>query len=87
MKALPLIEYHPERSLGAIFRLKKPRTVTLLFGTGKMVLVGAKSERQASDSFFSRGFHYFPKYLKMCVPLSPILILDVEKPLAYTLIR
>jgi len=32
---------------GAIFRLRKPKTVTLLFGTGKMVCVGAKSEKEA----------------------------------------
>ena len=47
VKALPFIEYNPKRFPGAVFRLKKPRTVTLLFGTGKMVSVGAKSEKEA----------------------------------------
>jgi len=62
VKALPFIEYHPERFPGAIFRLKKPRTVTLLFSTGKMVSVGAKSESQArsavkSDQGFEERWH------------------------------
>ena len=47
VKALPFLEYRPEQFPGAVFRLKKPRTVTLLFGTGKLVCVGAKSEKEA----------------------------------------
>jgi len=45
--AFPSVEYHHERFPGAVFRLKKPRTVMLLFGTGRMVCVGAKSENEA----------------------------------------
>jgi len=47
VKALPFTEYNPKRFPDAVFRLKKPRTITLLFGTGKMVSVGAKSEKEA----------------------------------------
>ena len=43
VKAFPSVEYRPGRFPGAIFRLRKPRAVALLFGTGKMVCVGAKS--------------------------------------------
>ncbi|MCK4313442.1 TATA box-binding protein [Candidatus Bathyarchaeota archaeon] len=48
--AFPFVEYHHERFPGAVFRLKKPRTATLLFTTGKMVCVGAKSENEAKKA-------------------------------------
>ncbi len=38
----PDVEYHPERFPGAVFRLKNPKTSTLLFSTGKMVNTGSK---------------------------------------------
>ena len=43
----PDVEYHPEQFPGAVFRLKNPKTATLLFGSGKMVCTGAKSEELA----------------------------------------
>ena len=43
-KKFPDVEWHPEQFPGAVFRLKNPKTATLLFGTGKMVCTGAKSE-------------------------------------------
>ena len=43
----PDVEYHPEQFPGAVFRLKSPKTATLLFGSGKMVCTGAKSEELA----------------------------------------
>ena len=43
-KKFPDVEYHPEQFPGAVFRLKDPLTATLLFGSGKMVCTGAKSE-------------------------------------------
>ena len=46
-KKFPAVEYHPEQFPGAVFRLKTPRTATLLFGSGKMVCTGAKSEEMA----------------------------------------
>ena len=30
-----------------VYRLKKPKTATLIFSSGKMVCTGSKSERQA----------------------------------------
>lgn len=43
----PDTEYHPEQFPGLVFRLKSPRTATLIFRTGKMVCTGAKSEDMA----------------------------------------
>ncbi len=46
-KKFPDVEYHPEQFPGAVFRLKTPKTATLLFSTGKMVCTGSKSEAMA----------------------------------------
>jgi len=47
VRAFPGVEYRPESFPGLVFRLKKPKTATLIFRSGKMVCTGAKSERQA----------------------------------------
>ena len=41
------VEYHPEQFPGLVFRLKIPKTATLIFSSGKMVCTGAKSEELA----------------------------------------
>ncbi|MCH8904528.1 MAG: TATA box-binding protein, partial [Bacteroidetes bacterium] len=46
-KKFPDTEYHPEQFPGAVFRLKSPKTATLLFSTGKMVCTGSKSSELA----------------------------------------
>jgi transcription initiation factor TFIID TATA-box-binding protein len=46
VKAFPSVEYRPEQFPGLIFRLKKPKTATLIFHSGKMVCTGAKSKKQ-----------------------------------------
>lgn len=46
-KKFPDVEYHPEQFPGAVFRLRNPKTATLLFSSGKMVCTGAKSEELA----------------------------------------
>ena len=43
----PLAEYYPEKFPGLVFRIKKPKTVMLIFRTGKMVCTGAKSGNDA----------------------------------------
>ena len=43
----PNVEYRPETFPGLAFKLKKPKSCTLLFKTGKMVCTGTKSEREA----------------------------------------
>ncbi|MBS3926320.1 MAG: TATA-box-binding protein [Nitrosarchaeum sp.] len=49
-KKFPKVEYNPEQFPGAVFRLSKPRTATLLFRTGKMVCTGSKSEEMAKNA-------------------------------------
>ena len=46
-KKFPDVEWHPDTFPGAVFRLRSPRTATLLFRTGKMVCTAAKSEEMA----------------------------------------
>lgn len=46
----PLTEYNPEQFPGLVFRLKNPRTATLIFRTGKMVCTGAKSEEMSVEA-------------------------------------
>jgi len=45
-KAFPLAEYKPTVFPGLVFRLKKPKTTTLIFASGKMVCTGGKSEKE-----------------------------------------
>jgi len=47
VKAFPAVDYRPKRFPGLVFKLKRPRTTILIFGTGKMVCTGAQSERDA----------------------------------------
>jgi len=47
VKSFPTVEYRPEQFPGLVFRLKKPKTATLIFSSGKMVCTGAKSEKEA----------------------------------------
>src|SRR5512137_525699 len=44
--ALDGAEYEPEQFPGLIYRLKEPKTATLLFRSGKVVCTGAKSLEQ-----------------------------------------
>ena len=46
-KGYPGVEYRPEQFPGLVFRLKKPKTATLIFNSGKMVCTGAKSEKES----------------------------------------
>ena len=43
VRAFPTAEYQPDRFPGLVYRLKKPSVVILVFGTGKLVVAGAKS--------------------------------------------
>jgi transcription initiation factor TFIID TATA-box-binding protein len=43
----PDVEYNPDIFPGAVFRLKNPKSSTLLFSTGKMVCTGTKSKESA----------------------------------------
>ena len=43
----PDVEYHPDQFPGLVFRIKTPKTATLIFTSGKMVCTGAKSEKMS----------------------------------------
>jgi transcription initiation factor TFIID TATA-box-binding protein len=47
VKWYPSVEYRPEQFPGLVFRLKRPKTATLIFNSGKMVCTGAKSEKES----------------------------------------
>ena len=47
VKGFPGVEYRPEQFPGLVFRIKRPKTATLIFNSGKMVCTGAKSEKEA----------------------------------------
>ena len=47
VKGYPGVEYRPEQFPGLVFRLKRPKTATLIFSTGKMVCTGAKSGKES----------------------------------------
>ncbi len=47
VRIFPGVEYRPEQFPGLVYRLRKPKTATLIFSSGKMVCTGAKSESQA----------------------------------------
>ncbi|MBA7680991.1 Ribonuclease HIII [subsurface metagenome] len=50
MKIFRNVKYRPKRFPGLVFRLKQPKTATLIFSTGKMVCTGAKSEKMAKSA-------------------------------------
>ena len=50
MKVFRNAEYRPKQFPGLVFRLKRPKTATLIFSTGKMVCTGAKSEKMAHSA-------------------------------------
>ncbi len=50
MKVFRNVEYRPKKFPGLVFRLKRPKTATLIFTTGKMVCTGAKSEKLARSA-------------------------------------
>lgn len=46
-KAFRNVEYRADVFPGLVFRLKRPKTATLIFSSGKMVCTGAKTEKEA----------------------------------------
>jgi len=47
LKTLENVEYRPKKFPGLVFRLKQPKTATLIFNSGKLVCTGAKSDKMA----------------------------------------
>jgi transcription initiation factor TFIID TATA-box-binding protein len=50
LKSFRNVEYRPKKFPGLVFRLKRPKTATLIFSSGKMICTGAKSEKQARSA-------------------------------------
>lgn len=50
LKVTPGAKYNPQRFPGLVYKLKKPKTTTLLFASGKMVCTGAKSAKSAKTA-------------------------------------
>ena len=50
VKGYPSVEYRPEQFPGLVFRLKRPKTATLIFSSGKMVCTGAKSGKESRSA-------------------------------------
>ena len=50
VKGYPGVEYRPEQFPGLVFRLKRPKTATLIFNSGKMVCTGAKKEEDVYEA-------------------------------------
>jgi len=46
-RKFPDVEYHPDQFPGLVFRIRTPKTATLIFTSGKMVCTGSKSEKMA----------------------------------------
>ncbi len=49
-EALENVEYEPEQFPGLVYRMKEPKVVLLLFGSGKIVCTGAKSVADAENA-------------------------------------
>ena len=47
LKVTPGARYNPQKFPGLVYTLKKPKTTTLLFASGKMVCTGARSAKSA----------------------------------------
>ncbi|WP_417750581.1 TATA-box-binding protein [Salinibaculum rarum] len=47
---LESVEYEPEQFPGLVYRLDEPDVVTLLFGSGKLVITGASSRSEAKTA-------------------------------------
>ena len=47
VKGFPDVDYRPETFPGLIFKIRRPKTTTLIFSSGKMICTGAKSAKES----------------------------------------
>ena len=74
VEAYPFAEYRPERFPGVVLRLHRPKTVILLFHTGKLVCTGATSTEQAQ-----KAIHYIVQQLQNSQIINqPIVSITVQ---------
>jgi transcription initiation factor TFIID TATA-box-binding protein len=69
VKSYPGVEYRPEQFPGLVFRLKRPKTATLIFSSGKMVCTGARSEKESRVAI-----------MKVVKELKKVGIIILKKP-------
>jgi transcription initiation factor TFIID TATA-box-binding protein len=69
VKSYPGVEYRPEQFPGLVFRLKRPKTATLIFSSGKMVCTGARSGKESRSAI-----------LKVVKELKKVGIILLSKP-------
>jgi transcription initiation factor TFIID TATA-box-binding protein len=69
VKGYPGVEYRPEQFPGLVFRLKRPKTATLIFSSGKMVCTGARSGKESRNAI-----------LKVVKELKKVGIIILNKP-------
>ncbi len=50
LEILETSEYEPEQFPGLVFRLDKPRVASLIFRSGKIICVGARSVKEAKEA-------------------------------------
>lgn len=50
LEKFPNTEYDSKRFPGLVFKLKSPKTAILVFSSGKMVITGAKSEKESIEA-------------------------------------
>ncbi|MDQ3084303.1 MAG: TATA-box-binding protein [Thermoproteota archaeon] len=74
----PDVEYHPDQFPGLVFRLKVPKTATLIFSSGKMVCTGAKSEEQSIKAVRS----VVQKLRKGGIPVENDPIIEIQNIVA-----
>jgi len=43
------VEYNPKRFAAAIMRIRDPKTTAMIFASGKMICLGAKSEELSKE--------------------------------------
>src|SRR2546428_6929987 len=73
------VEYHPDQFPGLVFRLKNPKTATLIFSSGKMVCTGAKSEEQVR-----KAVEEFVRRLKQGnIQLQNVPLADIQDSVAH----
>ena len=72
------VEYHPDQFPGLVFRLKIPKTATLIFSSGKMVCTGAKSEEQAVKAVRT----VVQKLRKGGIPIANEAIVEIQNIVA-----
>jgi transcription initiation factor TFIID TATA-box-binding protein len=71
-------DYEPERFPGLVYRLKDPKTATLLFRSGKVVCTGAKSLDQLNQAISNVTTHL----CKVGVSLDQELEIEVQNLVA-----